>query len=67
MAKAQIIVMVCFDKIFKKATSDYINKIYKILFYIELLNKNDISKETLTNIKNRINTNSNPNVCIYNL
>lgn len=44
-----------FDKIFKKATIDYINKIYKILFYIELLNKNDISKETLTNIKNRIN------------
>lgn len=44
-----------FDKIFKKATEDYINKIYKILFYIELLNKNDISKETLINIKNRIN------------
>lgn len=44
-----------FDKIFKKANAEYIKNINKILFYLELLNKNNISKETLDYIKNRIN------------
>lgn len=44
-----------FDKIFKKANEEYIKNINKILFYLELLNKNNISKETLNYIKNRIN------------
>ena len=44
-----------FDKIFKRVNADYIKNVYKIIFYIELLNKTTFSKEIINNIKIKLN------------
>jgi hypothetical protein len=43
-----------FDKMFKKAGIEYIKNVLKIIFYLEILNKNDISKDIIRDIKKRV-------------